>query len=253
MIHYKKPEDIEKMRKGGKILADVLWEVIDEVRPGISEIELEELANQLINDKGAEPAFKKVKGYKYATCISTNNVVVHGVPTDYKLKEGDLIGIDCGVFYEGFNTDMSETVRVSKKGESKKDDVDKFIQIGKDALSKAIQVAVVGNRVGDISRAIQENVEGGGYSIVRSLIGHGVGKKLHEDPEIPGFLDKKIEDTPELESGMTIAIEVIYNMGSEDVSFNNKDGWTIGSSDGSFSGLFERTVAITKKGTEVLT
>lgn len=252
MIHIKTKEELEIMRHGGKILSEVLWEVMKSIKPGVSELEIEELADRLIVEKGGEVAFKRVEGYKYATCISTNNVVVHGIPTDYKLKEGDIIGVDCGVFYKGFNTDMSHSIRVGSK--KNKDEVDKFLEVGERALNEAIEKAIVGNRIGHISKTIQDIVEGeGGYSIVRSLIGHGVGRDLHEDPEVPGFLNKKIEKTPELRVGMTIAIEVIYNMGEADVSFYGKDGWTIGTSDGSLSGLFERTIAITENGPEILT
>lgn len=258
MIHYKTEQEIEAMRKGGKILSEVLWEVMDFTKPGVTELEIEALADKLITEKGGEAAFKKVRGYKYATCISTNNVVVHGIPSDYKLKEGDIIGVDCGVFYEGFNTDMSETIRVSSNkngfGSKKNDEIDQFLVVGKRALNEAVKVAVPGNRIGHISKTIQDIVEKeAGYGIVRTLIGHGVGKKLHEEPEVPGYLDKKIEKTPLLKEGMTIAIEVIYNMGDPSVSFYNKDGWTIGTSDGSLSGLFERSVVITGNGVEILT
>ncbi len=258
MIDYKTPEEIEIMRHGGKILSDVLWEVMDFIKPGVTEIEIDSLAERLILEKGGEAGFKKVKGYKYATCISTNNVVVHGIPSDYALKEGDIIGVDCGVFYKGFNTDMSHTIKVeSQKSEVKsldKDEIDRFLETGEKALKEAIKVAIPDNHIGNISKTIQDIVEKeNGYSIVRSLIGHGVGKNLHEDPEVPGFLSKKIEKTPRLRPGMTIAIEVIYNMGKPDVSFYNKDGWTIGTADGTPSGLFERTVAIKENGVEILT
>ncbi len=258
MIDVKTPEEIETMRKGGGILAEVLREVLDEVKPGVTELELDVLADRLITQKGAEAAFKKVPGYNHATCISTNNVVVHGVPGDHKLKEGDIIGIDCGVYYKGLYTDMSETRRVStiegkQLTSNKKDEIDRFLETGKRALDEAIKVAVAGNRVGHISKTIQNIVENDGYSVVRSLIGHGIGKKLHEDPEVPGFLDKRIEKTPLLKEGMTIAVEVIYNAGKSDVSYANNDGWTIATADGSISGLFERTIAITDKGPKVLT
>lgn len=254
MINIKKPSEVEAMRQGGKILSDVLWEVMDFIKPGVTENEIEAMADRLISEKGGEAAFKRVRGYKYATCISTNNVVVHGIPTDYILQEGDIIGVDCGVFYKGFNTDMSQSIRVSGIKSRKKDEVDRFLEVGEKALNEAIKVAVVGNRIGNISKTIQDIVEEeNGYSIVRSLIGHGVGKKLHEEPEVPGFLDKKIEKTPLLKPGMTIAIEVIYNMGEAEVVFYNKDGWTIGTEDGSLSGLFERTIAISEKGPEILT
>lgn len=251
MIDIKTKEEIEIMKHGGKILSDVLWEVLDNVKPGVSEIEVDTLADRLILEKGGEIAFKKVKGYKHATCISTNNVVVHGIPSDYKFKEGDIVGIDCGVFYKGFNTDMSHSIIVGGK---KDPAVVKFLATGEKALNEAIKQAVIGNRIGHISKTIQDIVEKeGGYGVVRSLIGHGVGRELHEEPEVPGYLNKKIEKTPALREGMTIAIEVIYNMGSYEVSYLNDDNWTISSSDGSLSGLFERTVAITKDGPLILT
>lgn len=255
MIHYKSASEIEIMRQGGKILAEVLFETLDKVGPGMSEIEVDKIAEDLIIKKGGYPGFKKVKGYHHATCISTNNVVVHGIPSNYILEEGDIIGIDCGVLYKGFNTDMAETIRVSKKGNSKiaDDEVGKFLKTGKKALEEAILVAFEGNRIGHISKTIQGIVEGQGYSVVRSLIGHGVGKKLHEEPEVPGYLERKIEKTPKILPGMTFAVEIIYNMGDSEVVYDNKDGWTISTADGSLSGLFERTIAITDKGTEILT
>ena len=257
MIDLKTPEEIEIMRQGGKILAEVLQEVLENVRPGVTELELDTLANRLILEKGGEAAFKKVKGYKHATCISTNNVVVHGIPSDRKFEIGDVVGIDCGVFYKGLNTDMSETLRVSTNNNQQtttnNDEIDRFLETGKRALEEAIKVSVLGNRIGHISKAIQDIVEKEGYSVVRSLIGHGVGKKLHEDPEVPGFLNKKIEKTPLLKKGMTIAVEVIYNMGGYGVSYSNNDGWTIITSDGSMSGLYERTIAITEDEPLILT
>jgi len=220
-------------------------------------IEIDEMAEKLILEKGGEPGFKKVEGYKHTICISTNDVVVHGIPTGYKFKEGDVVGIDCGVYYKGFHTDMSETLRVSsqksKVESSKLDDVDKFLDIGKYALEKGIGQAIVGNRVGHISKIIQEIVEKqNGYSIVRTLVGHGVGKELHEEPEVPGFLYGKIEKTPLLKEGMVIAVEIIYNMGNPDLMLDD-DGWTLRTKDGSLSGLFERTIAITKNGPVILT
>lgn len=254
MIHYKNESEIQKMRESGKILSEVLWEVVDHVKPGVTELELEKLADKLITEKGGEAGFRKVDGYKYATCISTNNIVVHGIPTNYELQEGDVIGIDCGVLYKGFNSDMAQTVRVTSDKNKEKDEADKFLEVGENALQEAIEVAVAGNHIGHISKKIQDLVEKeAGYSVTRSLIGHGVGRELHEDPEVPGYLDKKIDKTPVLKPGMTIAIEVIYNMGGPDVVLDKSDGWTIGTADGSLSGLFERSIAITEKGTEYLT
>lgn len=257
MIKIKTKEEIKKMAESGRILSETLWEVLKHVKPGVSEIELDALAEKLIREKGGEPGFQKVPGYKHATCISTNDVVVHGVPSKYKLKAGDIIGIDCGVYYKGFHTDMSETVRVKSQIPNPKiqnDEVDRFLEAGKKALEVGIKKAQLGNHVGDISKAIQDIVEaGGGYSVVRTLVGHGVGRELHEEPEVPGYVQGKIEKSPELVEGMVIAIEVIYNMRGPDVVLANSDGWTLKTEDGSLAGLFERTVAITKTGPQVLT
>lgn len=294
MIHIKTPEQIKIMQHGGHILSEVLLEVMDAIRPGVTELELDQLAEKLIRQKGGESGFKRVEGYHHTICMSTNDVVVHGIPGSYEVKEGDVVGVDCGVFYKGFHTDMAETCRVSTvnnsqltinkeqdrhSGEqsdsriSKADqsdsgpsisagrqarmtenyEIDKFLEIGKQALDAGIKQAVLGNHVGHISKAIQDIVEKqNGYAVVRSLIGHGVGKDLHEAPEVPGYLIGKIEKTPLLKVGMTIAIEVIYNMGRKEVMID-RDGWTIRSADGSLAGLFERTVAITKDGPLMIT
>lgn len=251
MIFCKTKEEIAIMQHGGHILAEVVKQVMDAITVGVSEYEIEKLAERLIREKGAEPGFQKVPGYKYATCISTNDVVVHGIPGKYRFKEGDVVGVDCGVFYQGFYTDMSDTKRIITK-DTQPDAIDTFLAVGKKALKEAINVAVVGNRVGHISQTIQDIVEGSGYSVVRTLIGHGVGRELHEEPEIPGFLNRKIEKTPLLQEGMTIAIEIIYNMGKKDVVLD-ADGWTIKTADRSISGLFEKSIAVTKKKPLILT
>ncbi len=250
MIDYKTSEQIAIMRDGGHILATVLGEVMEAVKPGVTELALDQLAEKRIRELGGEPGFMKVKGYHHTTCFSTNDVVVHGIPSGYAVAPGDIVGIDCGVYYKGFHTDMSESKRVTGV---KDDAVDKFLKIGKLALEEAIKEAVIGNRIGHISQTIQRIVEKeAGYSIVRSLIGHGVGKELHEAPEVPGYLVGNINRTPALKEGMTIAVEVIYNMGTHDVVLD-QDHWTIRTRDGKLSGLFERTIAITKDGPLMLT
>lgn len=249
MINIKSPQEIEAMKTGGKILSEVLWEVVKIARPGISEIDLDQLAEKLILEKGGEPGFKRVENYKHTICVSTNDAVVHGIPSTYKLKEGDIIGIDCGVYFGGFHTDMSETAIIG----SVSSDIQKFLEVGKQALQAGINKTKVGNRVGHISKEIQDIVEvQNGYSVVRSLVGHGVGHELHEEPEVPGYLHGKIEDTPLLKPGMVIAVEVIYNMGGPDLVLD-EDGWTLRTKDGSLGGLFERTVAITENGPLILT
>lgn len=241
------------MEHGGKILADVLYAVLAQAKVGVTEIELDALAEKLIVERGGESGFKKVPGYHHTICASTNDVVVHGIPSSYVLQAGDVMGVDCGVFYKGYHTDMSETIVVESATFKVQSETKEFLATGKRALEEAIKVAKPGNRIGHISQTIQHIVEGGGYSIVRSLIGHGVGKKLHEEPEVPGFLHGSIEKTPLLRVGMTIAIEVIYNMGKPQVIYAGQDGWTIKTKDGSLSGVFERTVAITKDGSQLLT
>lgn len=250
MTNLKSKEEIAVMSEGGRILAQVLLEVLKYAKPGVSGLELDRLAERLIIQKGGEPGFKKVRNYKHALCVCVNDVVVHGIPTDYRFKGGDVVTIDCGVYYKGFHTDMAETLRVSIQNS---DEVDRFLSTGERALEEAIKQARAGNRVGHISKTIQEIVGGAGYSVVRTLVGHGVGRRLHEEPEVPGFLKGTISKTPLLLEGMTIAIEVIYNIGKPDVVYANSDGWTIKTKDGSLSGVFERTIAITKEGPLVLT
>lgn len=254
MIHYKTPKEIEIMKRGGKMLSDVLWEVMEATKPGVTELELDALADRLIRERGGEPGFKRVPGWHHAICVSTNDVVVHGIPTNYQFKEGDVVGVDCGVFLEGFHTDMAETKIVS--GQSRKTqnlETVKFLRTGKKALEEAIKIANPGNRIGDISKTIQNIVEKqGGYHITRSLIGHGVGHELHEEPEVPGYVIGPRLKTPLIQDGMTFAVEVIYIQGTPEVVLD-RDGWTIRSKDGSIAGLFERTVAITNEGMIVLT
>jgi methionyl aminopeptidase len=257
MIQIKSKSEIDAMRVGGKILSEVLGQVIGSVKPGVTELDLDTLAEKLIRAKGAEPGFMKVPGYHHTICACTNDVVVHGIPKNRKLAAGDVICIDCGVYYKGFHTDMAETVRVRDlniKDNTESYKIDKFLRVGREALSEAIKVAVIGNRIGHISEVIERIVEKeSGYGVLRSLIGHGVGRNLHEDPEVPGVLSGKIENTPILKEGMTIAIEVIYNMGSHEAVYEGSDDWTIVTKDGSISSVFERTVLISKDGPELLT
>jgi methionyl aminopeptidase len=244
------------MRQGGRILSKVLFTVLQEVKPGISEIAIDQLADSLIRKQGAEPGFKRVKGYKNAICVAVNDIVVHGIPSQRRFAQGDLVCIDCGVFYKGMHTDMAETILVSandKQEIADRAEKEKFLAVGKKALREAIGVAIAGNRVGHISQIIQRIIEQAGYSVVRNLVGHGVGSQLHEEPEIPGFLDRPLTKTPLLRENMTIAIEVIYAMGKPDVVYAGSDGWAIKTADGSLSAVFERTVRIRQGEPEVLT
>jgi methionyl aminopeptidase len=255
MIHIKSEDQIAKMRVGGKMLAKTLLAALKEIKPGVTELEIDTLAEKLILQKGGEPGFKRVKGYHNTICVATNEIVVHGIPTKRLFAEGDVVCIDCGVYYGGLHTDMAETILLQKAEREATGDLEKkrFLTVGKKALLEAIKVARAGNKVGHISETIQGIVEGAGYSVVRNLVGHGVGRELHEDPEVPGFLEGDKEKTPLLRVGMTIAIEVIYTMGKPDVEYASNDGWTIQTADKSISAVFERTVLITKDAPEVLT
>lgn len=243
-------QKIEIMQRAGLILGQVMDEIVDFVKEGVTELDVDKLAERRILELGGEPGFKKVDGYKHTICASTNDVVVHGIPKERKLISGDVFGVDCGVYLEGYHTDMAETVIV---GEANDEAKKKFLEVGKKTLFEAIKQAKPGNHVGHISKVMQEGIEGNGYSIVRSLVGHGVGKELHEEPEIPGYLDGKIDNTPELYVGMTLAIEAIYNMGKVGVVFEGTDDWTIVSEDGSLAGLFERTIYVGENGPKLIT
>ena len=247
-------KDLEFIRESGKIAASALKKALDKLKIGVSAKEIDKAAEKEIYTQGGDLSYKSVPGYKWASCITFNDQVVHGIPTDRKVEEGDLVSVDLAVSYKGWHTDnawtievKSEKLKVKSEEERKKES---FLEVGKEALKLGIKKAISGNRVGDISAAIQRKVEGEGYHVVRSLVGHGVGKSLHEEPEIPGF--GTAGTGPVLEEGMTLAIEVIYAMGTPDVILE-KDGWTYKSADGSLSGLFEMTVLVGKKEARVLT
>ncbi|MDP2671812.1 MAG: type I methionyl aminopeptidase [bacterium] len=246
MAYLKTKEEIKTMAEAGRIAAKALGEIEKHIKSGVTGLALDKTAQEVIKKEGAKPSFMTVEDYQYSICVTENELVVHGIPTAVAFKEGDIVGIDIGALYQGFHSDMAETFAVGRVSA----EVQNFLKTGKEALNKAIAQAKVGNRVGDISSTIQTTVEKAGYSVVKELVGHGVGTALHEDPLVPGIGKK--ETGPVLKEGMVIAIEVIYNQGKGPVVLL-EDGWTIASRDGSLSGLFERTVAITKKGPVVLT
>lgn len=235
--------ELELMRKSGKIASAALKKAIEAIKVGVTELEVDNAARDEIYRLGGDLSYKSVPGYNYATCVTVNEQVVHGIPTERKFKVGDLVSVDLAVVYRGWHTDCAWSVIVedgSLKIEDRKEK-EKFLKTGEDALWEAVAQAISGNRVGDISNAIQTKVEGAGYSIVRSLVGHGVGRSLHEKPEIPGF-GRKGEGVM-LRKDMTIAIEVIYAMGSREVVLE-RDGWTFSTADKSLGGLFEATVVV---------
>ncbi len=234
------------MAEGGHKLAQIRNKLVSAVKPGISTAELDSLADKLITQAGGQASFKMVPGYHWATCMNVNQVVVHGIPNQQKLKADDLVGIDVGLYWKGYHTDTSVTVKVNSNS-------NRFLEMGKEALKKAIDKAKPGNRVADISRAMQQTVEDAGFSVVRALTGHGIGKHLHEQPAIPCFIVGSYSNSPKLEAGMVLAIEIMYNQGQSEVVYQNDDGWTIITADGKISGLFEETVVVTAKGPIVLT
>lgn len=240
---------IQAMTEGGKKLGKILDALLNFAKPGVSLIDINNLAEKLVLKEGGTPSFKTVKDYKYATCLCLNDIVVHGLPSSYILKEGDIIGIDAGFYYEGFHTDAAWTIPIGEI----KPQIQKFLQTGKLALSKAIEKALPNNKVWDISKAIEDTLKNAGFSPVRQLVGHGVGKSLHEAPQVPCFARGKRENSPKLYEGQTLAIEIIYNMGSFPVVYKNDDGWSIKTEDDSLSGLFEHTVLIRKDRPLVLT
>ncbi len=257
MSAVKTPQEIEDMREGGKKLGDILIELLEFAKPGVTLLDIEHLANDRIQKSGGSPSFTTVKDYKWATCLCINDVVVHGVPSPYVIKEGDVLTVDIGLLYKGFHTDTAWTkIVISDKREAVSEEEkkkEKFLKAGEEALWKAIGEAKVGNRIGHISQAIQTTIEGAGYSIVRTLVGHGVGRELHEAPQVPGMVRGPIEETLALQEGMTIAIEVIYAEGEGAVVYDNPDGWSIGTKDHSLSAVFEHTIAVTASEPLVLT
>jgi methionyl aminopeptidase len=245
-ITIKDKQEIQAMREGGKILGIVLHELGKMAAPGITTAQLDTKAEEIIADHGAVPSFRGYRGFPSALCTSINEQVVHGIPGPYVLKEGDLLTIDAGVLYKEFHTDSAITVGIGRIDES----IARFIATAEKALSKAIETVRPGIRVRNISGVIQDIVEKNGYSCIRDLVGHGIGKNLHEDPQIPNFRDG--DPGPILQAGMTIAIEPIIAMGDFDVKIL-RDGWTFVTKDGSLAAQVEHTLAITEKGAEILT
>lgn len=252
MIPLKSTEEIKIMKVAGKKLAGVMKILLIEAKVGVSLETIEELANELIKRQGARVSFKMVKDYHWATCLNINQGVVHGVPTDYRLKKGDFLSIDLGLFYQGFHADMARTIVVGKETSELKDEEKKFLRTGEKAFEKAIQTAKPGKRIGHLSRVIETEIKKAGFEPIQALVGHGVGKKLHEPPAIPCYLKEKIVDTPRLKPGMVLAIEVIYTQGEPDVMVK-EDGWTVETVDSQIAGLFENTVAISRHGPKVMT
>lgn len=248
-IKPKNKDEIEKMSQGGKILAEVKRALAKEIKVGHTPLDLEKQANDLIYSSGAEPSFKRVHGYHWATCINVNDGVVHGIPNERKFREGDIVSVDVGVYYRGFHTDSAFTVPISPVSGNTQE----FLSTGELALKKSISKAVANGKISDISKTIQKVLESAGFSPSRDLTGHGVGEKLHEPPFIPCFWEDKTMQDYIIPSGATLAIEVIYCLGSPQIRISQEDGWTISTKDGKIAALFEETVAVTAGAPQVLT
>jgi len=246
MIILKSPEEIEKLTKSCQIVAETLEYLRSKIKPGITTREIELLAETFIKERDAVPAFKGYRGFPGSICASVNEEVIHGIPSDRMLLKGDVIGIDLGVYKDGFYGDAAYTFPVGQITSDRA----KLLRISEEALYKGIEHAREGNRISDISHAIQRHVEANGYSVVKAFVGHGIGQDLHEDPQVPNF--GKPGHGPRLRSGMTLAIEPMVNEKGYEVVVLN-DGWTAVTMDGGLSAHFEHTILITEGAPRILT
>ena len=244
-IYYKSPEEIELIRESSLLVSKTLAEVAKIIAPGVTTIALDKLAYEFISDNGAVPAFLNYGGFPNSLCISPNDQVVHGFPSEYVIKEGDLISVDCGVIKNNFFGDSAYTFSIGEVDAEKQ----KLTKVTQECLNFAIEKAVVGMRIGDIAFAVQNHAESNGFGVVRELVGHGVGVKLHEKPEVPNY--GKRGNGAKLEEGMVIAIEPMINAGTAAVKFWS-DGWTVTTRDNKPSAHFEHTVAVKKGKADVL-
>ena len=246
MILIKTKEEIQIMAEGGKILSTVLGQIEKMAKLGITTMQLDRAAEALILKHRGKPAFKGYENFPYSLCTSVNNVIVHGFPSNYRLKEGDIVGLDLGVFYKGYNTDMAVSVAVGNVSFEAK----RLLAVTKKALKLGIKKARAGVTTGDLGNTIQRYVEDQGYGVVRELCGHGIGRNLHEDPQIPNYGQR--HKGMELKEGMVICIEPMVSMGSYQLK-KSSDGYGFATKDGSLAAHFEHTVAITKDGCRILT
>jgi methionyl aminopeptidase len=246
VIHIRSANEIEKISKACQIVKETLELIEETIAPGVTELELDTVAENFIRSKGAEPGFKGLYGYPATLCISVDDEVVHGIPNERKLKEGEIVSIDVGSFIDGYYGDHAKTFSVGEVDRKK----EMLMTVTSDCLMIAIENAVPGNRIGDISYAVQKKAESYGYGVVRELVGHGIGTKLHEEPQIPNFGNQG--SGPKIKEGMCFAIEPMINMGVPEV-YTKKDGWTVCTKDGKPSAHFEHTITITETGARILT
>jgi methionyl aminopeptidase len=245
MVYYKTKEEIEIQRQSSLLVGKTQAEIAKLIQPGVTTLELDKVAEEFIRDNGGIPGFKGYGGFPNTLCTSVNEAVVHGIPNKKPLQEGDIVSVDCGVLLNGFYGDSAYTFQVGEVSE----EVKKLLRVTKESLELAIEQCVLGNRIGDIGFAVQNHAENHGYGVVRELVGHGVGKSLHEKPEVPNY--GKRGNGMRLQAGLVLAIEPMINLGRKEVK-QLADGWTIVTADGKPSAHFEHNVAITENGPEVL-
>lgn len=246
MIIIKNDIEIEYMRHAGKLVGETLARLEEIVKPGITTAELDKIAEEFILKHNAKPSFKGYNGFPASICASVNNEVVHGIPGSRVLHEGDIISVDCGAILNGYQGDAARTIPVGKVSS----EAEKLIEVTRESFFKGVEYAKVGNKLSDISSAIQTYVENFHFSIVRDFVGHGIGKDMHEDPEVPNF--GRPGRGPKLRQGMVLAIEPMVNIGQYEVDVQS-NGWTVVTRDGSLSAHYENTVAILNNGPEILT
>ena len=246
MLYLKTDEEVGLLKESIMLVSRTLAEIARYIKPGITTLYLDGIVETFIRDHHAIPAFKGYGGFPNTLCTSVNDEVVHGIPSDYRLKEGDIISVDCGVVLNGWVGDSAFTFAVGQV----KEEVKRLMDFTRASLEDGVKAAVAGNRVGDISSAVQEKAESGGYSVVRELVGHGLGKKMHESPEVPNY--GKRGTGPKMEKGLVICIEPMINLGKKE-TIQMPDGWTIKTADGKPSAHFEYAVAVNKGKADVLT
>ena len=247
MIGIKRPRQIEKMRRAGAVAGAVLRAVARRAKAGVRTIELDALAERLVRKQGGRPLFKGYRGYPNTLCVSINEEVVHGMPGDRGLEDGDIVGIDVGVKLAGWCGDAATTLAIGRVAPEAK----RLMEVTRAALGKALEAAQAGSRLSRVSAAVQEHVESQGYSVVRNFTGHGIGREMHEEPQVPNFVASSMND-PVLAPGMTLAIEPMVNAGGPEVDVL-ENGWTVVTHDGSLSAHYEHTLAVTENGADILT
>jgi methionyl aminopeptidase len=246
MLYLKTDEEVGLLRESNLLVSRTLAVIASEIRPGITTLYLDRIAETYIRDNGAVPGFKGYGGFPKTLCTSVNDEVVHGIPSDYVLKEGDILSVDCGVIREGWYGDSAYTFAVGEI----KDEIRRLLDYTRASLEEGVKAAIAGNRIGDISNAVQTMAESGGYSVVRELVGHGIGRKMHEQPEVANWGKKGTG--PKMEKGLVICIEPMINAGRKE-TIQMRDGWTIKTADGRPSAHFEYAVAVDKGEADVLT